>query len=53
MPASATRLICSCTGWGIVGFCSTRETKPLVSAAISTEPINAVPSDAPRFCAVP
>ena len=32
------------TGGGTAGFCSTRVTRPLESAAISTEPISAVPT---------
>ena len=53
MPFSATSATRSRTGAGTAGFCSTRATKPLVSAAISTAPISAVPSEAPRFWAVP
>ena len=53
MPSCAACAICSSTGGEIAGFCSTRSTKPVVSAAISTEPMSAVPSEAPRFCAVP
>jgi hypothetical protein len=37
IPFSATSATASRTGGGTAGFCSTRDTKPLVSEAISVE----------------
>jgi hypothetical protein len=53
MPFSAISATAARTGGGTAGFCSRREMSPLVKAAMSTEPISAVPSEAPRFWAVP
>ncbi len=41
------------TSAGTAGFCWIRALNPFSSPSSSTEPISAVPRDAPRFCAVP
>ena len=53
MPFSVASEICAFTSGDTAGFSSMRVLNPLSSPSSSTEPISAVPSDAPRFCAVP
>ena len=53
MPASVAFEICAFTSAGTAGLSWIRELNPFRRPSSSTEPISAVPSDAPRFCAVP
>ena len=53
MPFEVSVAIWVFTSAGTAGFCWIRSLNPFSSPSSSTEPISAVPSDAPRFCAVP
>ena len=53
MPSSAVATIVSRASAGIAGLSAIRSLKPVASEASRTAPMIAVPSDEPRFWAVP